>query len=539
MKLTSAQLDRAAGVMLGMACGDALGAGYEFGPPLAGDALVTMKGGGGFNWAPGEWTDDTSMAVPIVNAIAAGHDLRDETVLDGIVAAWVEWARTAPDVGNQLRAVLSRTEPTASAVRVVARAHHDRNGRSGGNGSLMRTAPVALAYLDDPVALADVARTISTLTHFETDAGDACVLWCLAIRHAVLEGTLDVRVGLDALPADRRALWEARFAQAEAGVPSDFSQNGWVVEALQAAWSAIVQPRSGPGGASAAGTVSATPAGHLQDALEIAVRGGRDTDTVAAIAGGLLGARYGASAVPAAWRRIVHGWPGGLRADELVRRGVLAARADGGRVRRDTSVADRRDQDCPSAQASPDRRDPAVSDRRDPAALDRRSRKDRIATTWPTADHLAYATSGDLSAFVRHPHDDGVWLGAIGILGDLPAEIDAVVSLCRVGRTQVPGRIRSENKIAVWLVDEPVDKANPNLSFVLTDTVDAIAALRAEGRTVLVHCVQAGSRTPAVGALYAARHRGIPIEQALREVTDVLPHANPNAAFLAAIGSRP
>ncbi|HSP74675.1 MAG TPA: ADP-ribosylglycohydrolase family protein [Cryobacterium sp.] len=530
MKLTSAQLDRAAGVLLGMACGDALGAGYEFGPPLASDAAVTMKGGGGFNWAPGEWTDDTSMAVPIVNAIAAGHDLRDERVLDEIVAAWVLWARTAPDVGNQLRAVLSRTEPTASAVRVVARAHHDRHGQSGGNGSLMRTAPVALAYLDDPVALAGVARTISSLTHFETDAGDACVLWCLAIRHAVLEGTLDVRVGLDALPADRRALWEARIVVAEAGVPADFSRNGWVVEALQAAWSAIIQPRSAPGGASGAGTVSATPAGHLQDALEIAVRGGRDTDTVAAIAGGLLGARYGASSVPAAWRRIVHGWPGGLRADELVRRGVLAARADGGRVRRDSALTDRRDQDC-----SPDL---ASSDRRDPAVLDRRSRKDRVATTWPTADHLAYATSGDLSAFVRHPHDDGVWLGAIGILGDLPPEIDAVVSLCRVGRTQVPGRIRSENRVAVWLIDEPAEKANPNLRFVLTDTVDAIAALRAEGRTVLVHCVQAVSRTPAVGALYAARHRGIPIEQALLEVTDVLPHANPNAAFLQALRSQ-
>ena len=509
MKLTSAQLDRAAGVLLGMACGDALGAGYEFGPPLGTDAPVTMKGGGGFDWAPGEWTDDTSMAVPIVNAIAAGHDLRDETVLDGIVASWVEWARTAPDVGIQLRAVLSGTEPTASAVRVVARAHHDRHGRSGGNGSLMRTAPVALAYLDDPIALAAVARTISTLTHYETDAGDACVLWCLAIRHAVLEGTLDVRVGLDALPADRRALWEGRLLVAEAGIPSDFSRNGWVVEAMQAAWSAIIQPRSMPGGTSGAGTVSATPAGHLQDALEIAVRGGRDTDTVAAIAGGLLGARYGASAVPAAWRRIVHGWPEGLRADELVRRGVLAARADGGRSRRN------------------------------PPVLDRRARKDRLATSWPTADHLAYASSGHISSLVRHPHDDGVWLGAVGILDDLPAEIDAVVSLCRVGRSQVPERIRAENRVAVWLVDEVDPRANPNLTFVLEDTVDAIAALRAEGRTVFVHCVQAISRTPTVGALYAARHRGVPIEQALREVTAALPHAGPNAAFVRELVPRP
>ncbi|MBC7443612.1 MAG: ADP-ribosylglycohydrolase family protein, partial [Ramlibacter sp.] len=403
--------------MLGMACGDALGAGYEFGPPLAVDASVTMKGGGGFDWAPGEWTDDTSMAVPIVKAIAAGRDLRDEAVLDEIVAAWVAWARTAPDVGNQLRAVLSRTEPTASAVRVVARAHHDRHGRSGGNGSLMRTAPVALAYLDDPVALAETARAVSDLTHFETDAGDACVLWCLAIRHAVLAGELDVRAGLTALPADRHELWESRLVAAETGTPRDFDRNGWVVEALQGAWSAITEPLRVVVDCS-----GATPAEHLRESLEVAVRGGRDTDTVAAIAGGLLGARYGASAVPAEWRRIVHGWPG-LRADELVRLGVLAARATGRRTgvpgraqfadrarladvailagraslgaaadgaraggggarrdpttpdRRDPTRPDRRDPTRPDSRAPgvPDRRDPDRPDRRDPLIADRRA----------------------------------------------------------------------------------------------------------------------------------------------------------------------
>ena len=86
MRLTPSQQDRAAGVLLGMACGDALGAGYEFGPPLPDDAIVTMKGGGGFGWEPGEWTDDTSMAIPIAQAIAAGRDLQEEAVLDDIVA---------------------------------------------------------------------------------------------------------------------------------------------------------------------------------------------------------------------------------------------------------------------------------------------------------------------------------------------------------------------------------------------------------------------------------------------------------------------
>jgi ADP-ribosylglycohydrolase len=90
-------------------------------------------------------------------------------------------------------------------------------------------------------------------------------------------------------------------------------QNGWVVEALQGAWSAITttlitQDDTAKGG---------FRADHLRLALEAAVRGGGDTDTVAAIAGGLLGAVYGASAVPADWNRMLHGRPG-LGADDLV-----------------------------------------------------------------------------------------------------------------------------------------------------------------------------------------------------------------------------
>lgn len=476
--LTTAEIDRAAGVVLGMACGDALGAGYEFGPPLPDSASVTMKGGGGFGWAPGEWTDDTSMAVPITRAIAAGCDLADERVLGDIVAQWVDWARTGPDVGIQLRAVLSRTAPTAAAVRDVARAHHERNGRSAGNGSLMRTAPVALAYLHDPEGLAGAARAISSLTHFEADAGDACVLWCLAIRHAVLEGGLDLRAGLAALPAERRQRWAGLIDEAEVHAPAHFSKNGWVVQALQGAWSAISH-------------APATDAGQLRLALEAAVRGSRDTDTVAAIAGGLVGARWGASAVPGEWRRIVHGRPG-LGASDLVRLGVEAVSV-GQRV-------------AGSRQARP---------------------------AQGSDDFIEYSGLGDISTLVRHPHDAGVWLGAAGALEALPDEVDAVVSLCRVGISQVPDRIR--HRVEVRLIDDDDPAKNPNLDFVLTDTVAVIAALRAEGHTVLVHCAQAQSRTPSVAALYAAVHRGVPVDQALAEACAVLPVASPKRFLRAAV----
>src|SRR4029077_19608583 len=93
---------------------------------------------------------------------------------------------------------------------------------------------------------------------------------------------------------------------AESSRPSDFANNGWVVAALQAAWSAIAHTPV-PEDDTASGTFRAD---HLRRALDAAVRAGNDTDTVAAIAGGLLGAVYGASAVPLRWRRLLHGWPG-------------------------------------------------------------------------------------------------------------------------------------------------------------------------------------------------------------------------------------
>jgi ADP-ribosylglycohydrolase len=177
----------------------------------------------------------------------------------------------------------------------------------------MRTAPVALAYLDDPEGLTEAATALSRITHYDPEAAEACVLWCHAIRHAVLTGELNARTGLDPLPAAARDRWSALLETAERSEPSDFASNGWVVEALQAAWCAIATtpvPNDDP----AAGTFRA---GHLRLALENAVRGGRDTDTVAAIAGGLLGAAYGAAAVPVPWQEKLHGWPG-LRSKDLI-----------------------------------------------------------------------------------------------------------------------------------------------------------------------------------------------------------------------------
>jgi ADP-ribosyl-[dinitrogen reductase] hydrolase len=307
-------LDRAVGAVLGSAAGDALGAGYEFGPPVPEPTPIMMQGGGSFGWRPGEWTDDTSMAVPILQAVARGDDPAAEATLDGLVAAWAQWAQTAPDVGIQTQRVLSGLEArTAAASRLAARQVHESTGRSAGNGSLMRTVLLVLAYLrgDDgeEERLASAARAVSDLTHHEADAGDACVLWCLAIRHAVLHGEFDVLRGLDLLAPAARRTWTERLVAAEHAEPVAFTAtNGWVVSALQAAYAAVRSSTS------------------LEDALVRAVRSGNDTDTVAAIAGGLAGALYGAAALPEEWRAVLHGWPE-LRADDLV---AMSEQAIGG-----------------------------------------------------------------------------------------------------------------------------------------------------------------------------------------------------------------
>ena len=471
MTLTTAQLDRAVGVLLGTAAGDALGAAYEFGPPRGPELEVAMVGGGSFGWEPGEWTDDTSMAIAIAEVAATGADLREEEALDALVRRWHEWSQHAKDVGVQTRSVLSRAGRhgiSAQTARTESAALHELTGRTAGNGSLMRTAPLALAYLDDEAALVEAARAVSELTHYDPEAGDACVLWCLAIRHAVLTGVLDVRIGLQHIDADRRDLWASRLDVAEASQPSDFTNNGWVVEALQAAWSAITTtpiPQDDP----ATGVFRVD---HLRLALDAAVRGGDDTDTVAAIAGGLLGAVYGASAVPAEWRRVLHGWPG------LATRDLVA-----------------------------------------------------LATRIVKADK-PFSYDVDPMTPVRHPHDDGVWLGDVATLRALPPGVDAVVSLCRVHDDDLPVGVE---QIDVRLIDDVGPDANPNLDFVLTDTVRLIEQLRNEGRTVLVHCVAAQSRTPTVAALYGARRQGISGEAALREVTSVLPDAYPNSDFRRAL----
>ncbi|QIK84721.1 ADP-ribosylglycohydrolase family protein [Sanguibacter sp. HDW7] len=470
MVLTTQQKDRAVGVVLGAALADAVGAPYEFQAPLAADQPVRLAAGGTFGWEKGEWTDDTSMAVPILRALAAGEPLDDAATLGGIVGAWKDWARDAKDVGIQTRQVLGRAESTEASAVAASDALHAETGRSGGNGSLMRLAPVIVATLDDAGRTAAAAARQSTLTHHDPEAAEACVLWALTVRHAVLTGEADLR----ALPADRAAHWAALLDEAEAHLPVHwYGSNGWVRSSLQSAWSAVVH-----------GT-------DYRSRVELAVRGGGDTDTVAAITGMLEGALAGHSRLPLTWLRHLHGWGG---------RDIIATGDDLARL---TEIV---------LDGAPGR----------PGA-------------WPRVERMP--VSDDTTPPVAHPDDPGVLLADLSALDGPPAGVDAVVSLCRVGTAQpAPAAgVRPEHHVRVRLIDQQGTNLDPAAT--LREVADVIADLRAEGRTVLVHCYEARSRTAAAAAAYSVLRFGVEPETALERSIKVLRHANPRGFLRDAVRS--
>lgn len=302
--------DRIKGVLLGQAAGDALGAGYETGKPVPASGATMC--GGGFGFQPGEFTDDTQQAV----CVAKGGGVAT------VVAEWLlEWYHGSPkDVGSQTRQVMRHAQTPGALLessRHYARAQEGRTRPPGwypgtGNGSLMRTGPAALPFLGVRPAIALAARDISDLTHADPWSGDACVLWSLAIDKAVRHGgrwSIELMDdGLAFIPAERREFWRDRITEATHQTPRSFAKgNGSAVGAFMAALSCVHFGKT------------------LEEGLQLAVAAGGDTDTVAAIAGSLLGAIHGASAVPATWRSKIWGWPGRTVAADLEQLALEAA----------------------------------------------------------------------------------------------------------------------------------------------------------------------------------------------------------------------
>lgn len=466
MPIRPITVDRAAGVMLGAACGDALGVPYEMSTPPVGEAV--MKGGGLGPYDPGEWSDDTQMTLCVARVAARGVDLASPDALDRVAEAFESWlAEGATDVGAQTRTILTRARqlegrPHERLLR-ASEALHAQTGLTAGNGALMRTSIVGISRTSDREATARAARAVAQLTHTDPLAADSSVLWSEAIRVAVIDGRLDLRGGLDLVSEQNRDSWRAWIEQADGRDPKDFANNGYTVTALQAAWAAISSTDRGDGSAM-----------HLQRGLQAAVRAGWDTDTVAAIAGALLGARYGASAVPTQWRRMVHGWPG-MRAHDLVEIGVSTFL--GGRQ---TGV-------------------------------------------WPSVATMADPSIPAMG--LPHPIDPDIVLGTIADLERVEElDVDAVVSLCALGLEDIPAPgMTARDHIEFWINDEDsTGSANPHLDFVLDDASSALRQFRAEGKRVLLHCRNGLERMPAVALRYAV-DLGVAPELAEKSIRAALP----------------
>ena len=441
MSSRSVPADRAAGVLLGHACGDALGVPYEATSPPVGEAV--MKGGGEGRYDPGEWSDDTQITLCVARVAAQGGDLSSPAALDAVAEAFAAWLRDgATHVGTQTRTILERAaalpgRPHERLVRASEQLHAE-TGLTAGNGALMRTSVVGICAVTDREATARTARAVARLTHVDPLAADSAVLWSEAVRVAVTEGRLDLLGGLDLLEERQRDRWAAWISGATRAAPGQFHNNGFTVPTLQAAWAAITSTDRGDGSAM-----------HLQRGLQAAVRAGWETDTVGAVAGALLGARYGASAVPSQWRRLVHGWPG-MRAHDIVELAVS------------TYAGGRRTGEWPSVFTMVDPEIPSLAQ--------------------------------------PHPIDPDIVLGSIADLARVAElRVDAVVSLCPLGLDDIPAEgMTAREHIEFGINDGDDEDSNPHLDFVLDDASSALRQFRAEGKRVLVHCRFGTRRTPAV-----------------------------------------
>lgn len=265
------------------ALGDALGAAYEFEQTLpVGETPRLHPYGGRFSdHSAGEWTDDTSMAICIALA-AAREDLRTEAGLDELSRLYVKWAREYPaGIGGQTRRVLDLDLSSTSAAVLRERAvEHLRKdpGRSAGNGSLMRVHPVALLQVSREDA-ALIARSVTELTHADPLCLDASVLWVEMLRAAKQTSNLRPQAGLDLVPLERRAFWVETIFDALSESSGVFSvEPWWVVPAFQQALSAVHK------------NLRVIDSDPMRVFTEIISAEDSDSDTICAIAGGLMGA---------------------------------------------------------------------------------------------------------------------------------------------------------------------------------------------------------------------------------------------------------
>jgi ADP-ribosyl-[dinitrogen reductase] hydrolase len=275
-----ARRDRAIGALLGLAAGDAVGTTLEFERRDQHPPLTDMVGGGPFRLKPGEWTDDTSMALCLADSLLACRELDEADLMRRFVDWWQDGHNSHSgmcfDIGVTTAKALAQFRRTGNPLAGSS----DR--RAAGNGSLMRLSPVAIRWHRSKEQAIAAARKQSITTHGAAEAVDACAYYAALIVDAIAGG--DASSVLSPRPFRGEAAIEG-IAQGgwRAKRRDQISSSGYVVHTLEAALWSIGQ------------------SDDFEAAILTAANLADDADSVAAVAGQLAGAIWGASAIPQHW----------------------------------------------------------------------------------------------------------------------------------------------------------------------------------------------------------------------------------------------
>lgn len=276
-------LSRFRGSLLGLAAGDALGTTLEFKRPGRFEPIDDIVGGGPFGLAPGQWTDDTSMALCLADSLVEtqGLDLEDQA------KRYVRWYREGymsatgsfVDIGNTTRAALEHFERSGDPLS------GSTDPMSAGNGSIMRLAPVPLRYWRSRSTAIELSGESSKTTHRAETAIDGCRYLGALIVGAVAGVSKEELLGSEffagASTPEIGAVARGSFREKE---PPAIRGSGYVVESLEAALWAFDR------------------SDDFREGALLAVNLGDDADTTGAVYGQLAGAFYGEDAIPKEWR---------------------------------------------------------------------------------------------------------------------------------------------------------------------------------------------------------------------------------------------
>ncbi len=282
-------IDRYRGCLFGLAVGDALGTTLEFQPPGSFQPISDIVGGGPFGLKPGQWTDDTSMALCLAESLieCRGSDPVDQ------LRRYVRWCNDGHlsstgrcfDIGNTTDAALRRFRKTGEAFCGPI------DAQTAGNGSIMRLAPVPMCFASNPQLAIEKSAESSRTTHGALQAVDACRYLGGLIVGALTGVNKEQLLSPAYAPIkgywDEHPLTEA-IAEIAAGSfkhrePPTIVGTGYVVKSLEAAVWAFHKST------------------NYRDGALLAVNLGNDADTTGAVYGQLAGAYYGASGIPEAW----------------------------------------------------------------------------------------------------------------------------------------------------------------------------------------------------------------------------------------------